>query len=77
MSELEHVAPRAPAPKLLTLPEAAVRTRVPEGTLRRWRCVGTGPTSGLVGRRVVYRESDLEAWLDTQLAATATVRRTA
>ncbi len=40
-------------------------TRLPEGTLRYWRAVGTGgPPSFKLGRRVMYRQADVERWLD-------------
>lgn len=52
---------------LLTLEEVAQRTRVPASTLRYWRHKGDyGPPSTRIGRRVVYRESDLEAWIAEQ-----------
>ena len=49
--------------RLLTLQEVADHLRLPTATLRYWRTVGDGPTSLKVGRRVVYREADVEAWL--------------
>jgi predicted DNA-binding transcriptional regulator AlpA len=54
---------------LLTLPEVASRLRTPEATLRFWRHKGTGPKSFKVGRRVVYRETDVNAWLAEALAS--------
>jgi len=30
--------------------------------LNKWRCYGTGPRFCKLGRRVVYRQSDLDAW---------------
>ena len=53
---------------LKTLPEAAEMTRLPIATLRYMRHCGTGPKSAKVGRRVVYRESDLIAWIDAAFA---------
>lgn len=52
--------------KLLLLPEVATRMRQSPDTLRYWRHTGTGPPSGKLGRRVVYRESDVEAWIAAQ-----------
>ncbi len=49
---------------LLRLPEVAALTGIPENTLRFWRHSGTGPKSAKLGRRVVYREEDVRAWLD-------------
>lgn len=56
---------------LLTLPEVAQRTRIPEDTLRYWRHLGTGIPSARIGRRVMYRAADVEAWIDAQFAAEA------
>lgn len=44
---------------------------VPEGTLRHWRYMDRGPKSFRVGKHVKYRQSDVEAWLDQQVGATA------
>lgn len=52
--------------KLITIEEAAALVRVPVATLRFWRQTGTGPRSARIGRRVMYREDDLNAWLDAQ-----------
>ncbi|MCX2934721.1 helix-turn-helix domain-containing protein [Mycobacterium sp. CVI_P3] len=39
-------------------------TRVSPDTLRYWRHTGTaGPPSFKLGRRVLYRRSDVDAWL--------------
>ncbi|MEU9002999.1 helix-turn-helix domain-containing protein [Streptomyces sp. NPDC048551] len=55
--------------RLLTLPEAAEMLRRPVNTLRHWRFAGTGPTSFRMGRRVMYREEDLIAWVEAQRQA--------
>lgn len=52
---------------LLRIEEVAERTGVAVSTLRHWRQAKTGPKSARVGRRVVYRASDVEAWLEQQL----------
>jgi predicted DNA-binding transcriptional regulator AlpA len=58
--------------KLLRLPEVAAMTGIPEATLRFWRSEGTtGPKSARLGRRVVYREADVIAWIDAQFAKSA------
>lgn len=44
---------------------------VSEGTLRYWRYMDQGPQSFRVGRHVKYRREDIEAWLQSQLAATS------
>ncbi|MDP9093688.1 MAG: helix-turn-helix domain-containing protein [Actinomycetota bacterium] len=52
--------------ELLTITEAAAVTRAPLATLRYWRHLGTGPRSFRLGRRVVYRRSDLQDWITAQ-----------
>ena len=54
---------------LLTLDEVSQRYRVPKATLRYWRHKGEGPKSFRLGRRVVYRLDDCEAWVARQYAA--------
>ena len=61
--------------ELLTITEAAAITRAPLATLRYWRHLGTGPRSFRLGRRVVYRRTDLETWIDAQQKSTGTTRR--
>lgn len=55
---------RAVVGELLLLPEVAAMTRLSEDTIRWLRHKGTGPRSGRLGRRVVYRRSDVQAWID-------------
>ena len=58
------------AERLLTVPEVAEMTRLPEATLRWFRHEGTkGPKSFKLGRRIVYRESDVLAWIENAFAA--------
>jgi hypothetical protein len=52
--------------EMLTLQEACAFLREPEGTLRYWRHLGTGPRSFKVGRHVRYWRSDLILWLTEQ-----------
>ena len=52
-----------PLPELLTTREAAEALRLSERTLIRWRVERKGPPVVRAGRRVVYRPSDLDAWL--------------
>lgn len=54
--------------KLKTIEEVAEMTRLPVATLRWHRHRGTGPKSGKVGRRIVYREQDVEAWINEQFS---------
>ena len=48
----------------LTTSEVARDLRQPESTVRYWRHIGYGPPSFKIGRRVLYREADVTAWLD-------------
>ena len=52
--------------QLLTITETAELLRTPVATLRWWRPNGIGPTSFKIGRRVTYRRSDLENWIEAQ-----------
>lgn len=55
---------------LRTTAEAAKFVRLPESTMRYYRHIRTGPKSAKIGgRRVMYRQSDLDAWLDSQFEA--------
>lgn len=59
-------------PDLLTITEAAELLRAPVTTLGYWRHLGTGPRSFRLGRRVLYRRDDLQAWVEEQLSRSAT-----
>lgn len=54
--------------KLLTLPQAAATLHMSIDTLRYWRATGTGPTSIKIGRRVMYRETDIQRYIEVQFA---------
>ena len=53
--------------RLMTTEEVAEYFRTADGTVRYWRHIGKGPRSLKVGRRVLYRESDVMAWRDKGL----------
>lgn len=55
--------------RLMTLAEVAEATRRPLATLRYWRHRGEGPRSFKLGGRLVYRETDVAAWLEEQYRA--------
>lgn len=55
-------------PRLMRLDDVSDRTGVPVETLRYWRKKGTGPPSTRLGRRVVYREDQVEDWIKAQFA---------
>ncbi|WP_422040163.1 helix-turn-helix transcriptional regulator [Roseibium sp.] len=42
----------------------AERLDISERTLERWRVEGTGPAYLKAGRRVLYRQSDVDTWLN-------------
>ncbi len=50
--------------------EVSGMTRLPDGTLRYYRHTGIGPSSFKLGRRVVYRRSEVERWIAEQESAT-------
>jgi predicted DNA-binding transcriptional regulator AlpA len=53
-------------PKLLTLDEVADVLRKTPSQLRWMRYKGSGPQSATIGGRVMYRETDVSAWIDSQ-----------
>lgn len=69
------VAPLASSTRerLLRVDEVAEWTGVSENTLRYWRSLAqgenpqhVGPPSAKFGKRIVYRESDVQEWIDAQ-----------
>lgn len=54
---------------LMTTQEVADALRMPEGTLKYWRHIGTGPRFVKIGRRVMYRHRDVEAYVEQQIQA--------
>lgn len=50
--------------KFLFTEEVSEATRIPVATLRYWRHIGKGPKSVRIGSRVMYRESDVLAWIE-------------
>jgi len=46
--------------------ETADLVRRPASTLAYWRHRGEGPPYAKVGKRVLYRREDVEAWLEEQ-----------
>jgi predicted DNA-binding transcriptional regulator AlpA len=53
--------------RLLTVAQVSERTTLSEGTLRWLRHKGQGPRCAKLGKRVVYREEDVELWLEQNL----------
>ena len=66
---LSNFSASDPDEELLTLPEVAVRLRVPVNTVRWWRQRGTGPQFFKVGRRLVTTTGDLRSWIEEQKQA--------
>lgn len=53
---------------LLTTDEVADLVRVPQGTIRYWRHIGTGPEGFKIGRHVLYRYQRVREWITAQEA---------
>jgi excisionase family DNA binding protein len=52
--------------ELLNDSEAAEYLRLQRQTMAAWRCRGRGPSFIRVGRRVYYKKSTLDEWLERQ-----------
>lgn len=46
----------------LTVEEVAERLRIQPATIHTWRYQGTAPKGTKIGRRVLFRESDVIEW---------------
>lgn len=57
-----------PVEKLLRIEDVSDLLGVPVLTLRDWRAKGYGPRAAKLGQRLVYRQSECEAWVDAQFA---------
>lgn len=57
--------------KLLTVSELAQMCRTTENTVRYWEYQGTGPESIKVGRRRLFSEDSVNAWLNAGRKAEA------
>lgn len=50
--------------KHMTTVEAARYLNLSPGTLKKWRCTGEQDIPFLkIGRRVIYKKADVDAWL--------------
>jgi excisionase family DNA binding protein len=54
--------------KVVATAEAARLLGLSESTLAKMRLNGNGPVYCKLGRRVVYRQADLEQWLESRTA---------
>jgi predicted site-specific integrase-resolvase len=52
--------------ELMNREQLAARLGVAKQTLARWAVEGKGPVMHAVGRRVMYSETDVTAWLATR-----------
>lgn len=71
MTTLEKPAAAKPVhlmPKVVTARVAAKFVGLSESTLAKLRLNGNGPVYCKLGRRVLYRPSDLERWLESRIA---------
>lgn len=55
--------------RYLTVDEVAELLRTTPATVRHWRFTKRGPEATKVGRRVLYEERAVLAWIDAQQAA--------
>ena len=55
--------------------DPALDTIASRGTLATWRWAGRGPRYTKFGHRILYRGSDLNAWLDERLVQPMTSPR--
>lgn len=53
---------------IINVKQAAKVLGLSEDTLRWMRHVGKGPKSFKIGRRIAYRESDINAYVNEQIA---------
>lgn len=60
-------AARAAAPLLLKQREAAAYLGVSSSFLEKRRVYGGGPRFAKIGRRVAYRQVDLDAWVEARM----------
>lgn len=61
------VTTREDVPRLTVKPTAAAEMLgLSRGTLANWRAEGRGPRYIKSGKQILYRVSDIEAWLDAQ-----------
>lgn len=56
--------------EIIGTPVVSQMTGIPVGTLRYFRSTNQGPASFALGRRVVYRRSEIERWIAEQEQAT-------
>ncbi|MFV1359590.1 helix-turn-helix transcriptional regulator [Mycolicibacterium fortuitum] len=55
--------------ELIDIETAAKMTGQCVSTMRWWKAQGVGPKAAKIGRRVMYRRADVEAWINEQFVA--------
>lgn len=60
--------------ELMTIEEVSAEYRLSPNTLRYWRHRGEGPASFRLGRRVMFRRSDVDDWVQKQYEKTSSTR---
>ena len=52
--------------ELLSVEQTTERLGIPKATMAKMRWAGSGPKFVKIGRKVYYRVSDIEAWIEAQ-----------
>ena len=58
--DLDHAGSEAP---WMTVPEVAELCRTTPSAVYQWRWLSQGPKAIKLGRRLLFRRTDVEAWL--------------
>ena len=58
-----------PDDTIMTSEELAELLHVPLNTVHYWRSRGTGPIGVRIGKRVIYKRSVVDEWLDRRAAS--------
>lgn len=66
----------AGADELLPTPEASAYIRISPATMASYRSCGIGPAFLKFGKRVLYRRSDLDAWIASRRVRSTAEART-
>jgi excisionase family DNA binding protein len=53
----------------MTTAELLAYLQVPKATLYSWRREGKGPRAFTIGKHLRFRRNDVDAWLETRVAA--------
>ncbi|ASW95989.1 excisionase [Mycobacterium intracellulare] len=54
--------------EFMTHPEWCEKARITQSTGYYWRQIGKGPKAARIGKQLLYRRADVDAWLDSQFA---------